>query len=126
MYQLTKNEKFIKRISDGAFIPADNINNDYQDYLTWLADGNKPLPFVLDQQEEDKKNNEMIKYQIMNLEMDQLRPMRELLLNNISANDKIAANLELRKIDTSIKDLRTRIKTIQPEVQTATLKTNRV
>ena len=30
--------------SDGAFIPANPDNTDYQDYLKWVAEGNTPLP----------------------------------------------------------------------------------
>ena len=32
----------IKRISDGAWIPFDEGNRDYQDYLVWVAEGNTP------------------------------------------------------------------------------------
>ena len=34
----------IKRIADNAFIPMDQANTDYQEYLAWLSSGNVPLP----------------------------------------------------------------------------------
>ena len=33
----------IKRIADNAFIPFDNSNTDYIEYLHWLSLGNTPL-----------------------------------------------------------------------------------
>ena len=49
-YKLTKDPitgapgSVVKKIVDGAisFIPFDNDNTDYQEYLEWVADGNTP------------------------------------------------------------------------------------
>jgi hypothetical protein len=32
------------RLSDGALIPFEPANTDYQEYLKWLEAGNTPLP----------------------------------------------------------------------------------
>src|SRR5574340_1184725 len=43
MYQLITTSS-IRRIGDGACIPADPDNTDYAAYLAWLAAGNVPQP----------------------------------------------------------------------------------
>jgi hypothetical protein len=44
-YTLTAHPNTIVRDEDGAFIPTDPDNIDYQDYLAWLDEGNKPTPY---------------------------------------------------------------------------------
>lgn len=42
MYKISGNG--IQKLTDGAFIPADEHNYDYQVYLQWVGDGNTPQP----------------------------------------------------------------------------------
>lgn len=43
MYKLTTSTAIL-RIADNAYIPADEGNRDYQEYLQWVANGNTPDP----------------------------------------------------------------------------------
>ena len=44
MYELTKENNSVIRLSDSACIPFAEGNRDYAEYLEWLASGNVPQP----------------------------------------------------------------------------------
>lgn len=49
MYKQTKDRSgdildVVIRLADNAFIPFNDQNTDYQEYLAWLAEGNTPEP----------------------------------------------------------------------------------
>jgi hypothetical protein len=49
MYKLIKDNitnqiKVVCRLEDQAYIPMDEANKDYQQYLKWLEKGNTPIP----------------------------------------------------------------------------------
>jgi len=46
MYILNTEHKVIKRISDNAFIPMDEANTDYKEYLEWVAKGNTAEEYI--------------------------------------------------------------------------------
>jgi len=41
---ITNQTTVVQRTSDGACIPFDNANVDYQKYLEWVSEGNTPTP----------------------------------------------------------------------------------
>tara|TARA_B100000242_G_scaffold4782_1_gene2912 strand:- start:113 stop:286 length:174 start_codon:yes stop_codon:yes gene_type:complete len=47
-YKKTNSDTEIKKYSDESssysFIPSDPANKDYQEYLTWIEEGNTPEP----------------------------------------------------------------------------------
>ncbi len=47
MYKLhngKQGDQFVQRLNDGAWIPFDPANTDYQEYLKWLEEGGTPEP----------------------------------------------------------------------------------
>ncbi len=36
---------YVVRLNDNCWVPLDEGNSDYQQYLAWLADGNTPEPW---------------------------------------------------------------------------------
>ena len=45
MYKLNRSPSdidYIIKLGDGAYIPFDPANTDYQEYLEWVSEGNTP------------------------------------------------------------------------------------
>ena len=58
MYKLTQNG--VIRLSDGAFIPNNPANKDWQEYQEWLAQGNTPEPEYTPQELRQKLKSEIL------------------------------------------------------------------
>ena len=58
MYKLAQNG--VIRLTDGAFIPADPNNRDWQEYQQWLAEGNTPEPEYTPDELRQKLRSEML------------------------------------------------------------------
>ena len=58
MYKLAQNG--VIRLTDNAFIPADENNRDWQEYQQWLAEGNTPEPEFTPDELRQKLRSEML------------------------------------------------------------------
>jgi len=65
MYKLTENG--VIRLSDGAFIPNDPANKDWQEYQEWLKQGNQPLPQYTPQELRQKLQSEMLSLRLQRI-----------------------------------------------------------
>jgi hypothetical protein len=65
-FDMPEAKPYILRLSDGAWIPQELQNSDYQRYLEWIAEGNTPLPPDQPAQEQIQKNALAIAEQFIN------------------------------------------------------------
>ena len=75
----------IKRLSDGAFIPSNPSNVDWQEYLKWLAEGNVPLPAYTPAElaEKQKAEDEAAREKLI------AEKMRELAISELKKEGKL-------------------------------------
>jgi hypothetical protein len=110
MYKLTSTQA-VKRIEDGALIPEDTGNSDYQKYQEWLDAGNSPEPADVP----DPKI--AIQGQIDELERQQLLPRatREFMLlsmQSMAKPEQLASNFgyqAVKAFDDQIATLRAQL-----------------
>lgn len=100
MYKFTRNNQSVLRKADGAFIPMDSTNRDYQDYLVYVAGGGAVDP--ADGPTKAEQNAPIIA-QIALEEAKQARAVREHLLGDTTALNR------LKTIDDNIKLLRSKL-----------------
>ena len=81
MYKLTNNETII-RLSDGAFVPNDVGNSDYQTYLAW-AKTNTPLEADV---QTEKQPNSLILEKLSAIDLLKIRA----IVDAIILDDKTA------------------------------------
>jgi len=74
-YAETEHQDTILR-SDGAFIPVDDANTDYQDYLRWVDKGGKITPYVAPPLTLEQRNATILA-QIHALDLKRIRPLAE-------------------------------------------------
>ena len=80
MYKLTKQNTSITRLSDGASIPLDAGNRDYQKYLDWVALGNTAAPAQTQAEiaaEAIATTNAAAKAELLAIDLASIRSIRE-------------------------------------------------
>jgi len=90
MYKLTQFET-IKRLIDGACIPPNPANRDYQEYLEWLAKGNTPEPAYTPEELAEKQKAEEAAAQ----EKLIVEKMRELAISELKKEGKLPTDYNL-------------------------------
>jgi protein subunit release factor A len=99
-------------INNSMHVPLSEGNRHYKEVQEWIAEGNIPEPaYTSDELENylnEKHNNEIL-FQIVQKEKELIRPMRELLSNTATAENKEYAQTKVDEIEPEIQSLRRKL-----------------
>lgn len=89
MYKLTTTGSIIRQ-SDGAYIPMDEGNRDYAEYLKWVAQGNTPLPADTPSDAEILALNKALRDSLLGVAALAIAPLQDAVDLDMATSEEVA------------------------------------